>query len=72
MYMEPDTEIQVSLEYDSNGVWCWSGRYHVRRTGTVNMPIRPRRCDHMRMRIEGRGEVRLFSIARVIEIGSSV
>ncbi len=71
MYMEPDTEIQVFLEYDSNGVWCWSGRYHVRRTGTVNMPIRPRRCDHMRMRIEGRGEVRIFSIARVIEIGSS-
>ena len=72
LYMEPDTKIQLFLEYDSNGVWCYSGSLHVRRTGTITVPVRPRRCDHMRMRIEGQGEARIFSIARILEIGSDV
>ena len=38
--------------------------------GSVALPIRPRRCDHLRLRLTGTGEMRLFSIARVLEKGS--
>ena len=75
LYMEPETDIQFFIEYDSNGVWVYSGRIprdSRRRTGTITVPVRPRRCDHLRMRIEGKGEARFFSIARVLEIGSDV
>ena len=36
------------------------------------VPIRPRRCDHLRLRIEGEGDAKIFSIAKTIEIGSDI
>ena len=38
--------------------------------GTVMVPIRPRRCDHLQMKITGIGDVQILSIARELEIGS--
>jgi hypothetical protein len=72
LHMEPTTDMQLFMEYDSSGVWVYSGRIQVRRTCTVTVPVRPRRCDHLRMRIEGKGEARIFSISRVLEMGSDV
>ena len=34
--------------------------------------IRPRRCDHMRIRLEGKGMFRLFSAAKIISFGSDM
>ena len=34
------------------------------------IPIKPKRCDHFRLRIEGKGEAKIFSIAKSIEQGS--
>lgn len=36
------------------------------------VPIRPKRCDHMRLRIEGQGDAKIFSIAKTIEQGSDI
>ncbi len=36
------------------------------------LPIVPRRCDHMRLRVSGRGEMRLYSLSRVLERGSDI
>ncbi len=58
--------------YDSSGAWGRQGRIKMKGTRTVTLPIRPRRCDHLRMKIEGRGEIRLYSIARILTIGSDV
>ena len=50
----------------------WEFQQEVRLpvTGTAMIPVRPRRCDHLRMRLEGSGDVRIFSIARILELGS--
>ena len=72
MSMERDAKVQLYIEYDSSGMWSFQGEMKVNRTGSVTLPVRPRRCDHLRMRLEGRGEVSLFSIARVMEQGSDV
>ena len=34
------------------------------------LPVRPRRCDHFEMRLTGTGDVRVFSIAKIMEQGS--
>jgi hypothetical protein len=34
------------------------------------VPVRPRRCDHMRLKIKGSGEAKIFSICKTIEGGS--
>ena len=37
---------------------------------TFLLPIRPARCDHLKFRLTGKGEMKLFSLARVLEAGS--
>ena len=70
--MEAGAEVKVYLMYDSSGEWVYQGRIRMKGTRTVTLPIRPRRCDHLRVRLEGRGEVRLYSAARILSVGSDV
>lgn len=63
-------ECRFYIEYDSSGVWeargAMLGKDQIK---TYTLPIIPRRCDHMRIRLEGKGDATLYSIARVIELG---
>ena len=68
--MEQGTRFRVFIEYDSSGLWERCGEIIASGTKTVTLPIKPRRCDHMRIRIEGRGNCKIFSIAKILEIGS--
>lgn len=70
--MEKDARLQLFIEYDSSGVWTFSGEVRVHRIDSFTIPVRPRRCDHLRLKIVGEGDVRIFSIARVLESGSDV
>ena len=65
--------ITMCLEYDSEGGWVEMGTY----TGTdavrtLNIPVIPRRCDHLRLRLSGVGDVKIYSISRILEGGSDV
>ena len=70
--MEPGATLRLFIEYDSSGVWVPSGEVPVTGLDSFVVPVRPRRCDHLRLRLEGEGEVRVFSLARVLELGSDV
>ena len=58
------------VQYDSGGDW----EYLFTMTGSslrsFSVPIRPRRCDHLRLRVVGEGEAKIYSIAKVVEEGS--
>lgn len=62
----PDSEAEVCVEYDSSGVWQFACALRGVGTGTYTMPVKPRPCDHLRLRLRGKGEMRLLSIARVM------
>jgi len=68
--MSRESEMKMYIEYDSSGLWNYAGDVHLPTTGTVTIPLRPRRCDHLRLMFVGRGEVRIYSIARILERGS--
>lgn len=70
--MTKGARFEVYIEYDSTGEWQCGGGVTARRDGTKSytFPVRPRRCDHMRLKLCGSGECRVFSVARVLEIGS--
>lgn len=66
-----DATLTMHIEYDSDGVWREMGTYTggaILRTFTI--PVIPRRCDHMRLRLSGTGDVKIYSIARYLEGGS--
>lgn len=75
MQLASTGSLQVFLEYDSSGSWEDAGTIgaasgNAGKLRTFLLPIVPRRCDHVRMKLQGTGEMKLFSIARILEIGS--
>lgn len=59
-------------EYDSSGEWEHLFTMDGIKLRTFAVPIRPQRCDHLRLKIIGSGEVKIFSICKTIEQGSDV
>ena len=71
MLSAPDgSEVSAYTQYDSNGIWRYHGTIRFKGINSITFPIRPRRCNHMELRLEGKGDVKLFSIARILEGGS--
>lgn len=70
--LEFGTKVNFFADYDSLGVWEHIFSMDGASLKTFSIPIKARRCDHMRLRIEGEGEARIFSICKVIEQGSDL
>ena len=60
------------IQYDSTSEW----EHLLTMIGTTlrsfSIPIRPKRCDHLRLRILGEGDAKIYSICKTIEQGSDV
>lgn len=64
--------VRIYGQYDSWGEWeplCTLSGVSLR---SFLVPIRPKRCDHMRLRIVGEGEAKIYSITKSIEQGSDL
>lgn len=72
MALEVGANVAISIQYDSMGDWEQVCQMTVTSLRSFAVPIRPRRCDHFRIRIEGEGEGRVYSITKTIEQGSDV
>ena len=74
--MEMNASMQLYIEYDSNNIWTFMGDVVMdstpETTGSKTIPVRPRRCDHLRIKLVGKGDVRILSITRILEKGSDV
>lgn len=72
MYMEEGGLARLWIQYDSSGEWEYKGEIKGRRLKNFVIPVVPRRCDHLRVKLTGRGEMRIHSISRIMEVGSDV
>lgn len=72
MLLEVGATANVFIQYDSEDKWRHIQTLKGINVRTVSFPIRPRRCDHFRIKIEGKGDAKIFSITKVIEEGSDV
>lgn len=64
-------EFRLLVSYDGG---AWAEKMHIPHTETDGyaVPIIPRRCDTLRIRMEGRGEFKLYSITKTVEQGSEI
>lgn len=72
MSLPVGSEMNVFVEYDSDGVWRFAGHAQGNGVGSFLFPVRPRRCDHFRIRFEGTGDIRIYSFSKIMERGSDV
>jgi len=72
MAMTDGSRADIYTKYDSIGEWKHVTALTGRRLKSYNVPIRPHRCDHMRIKITGKGDVRIQSITKTFEQGSDI
>lgn len=65
-----ESRVNVLIRYDDMTSWIPIAKINGFGTKTHNIPIIPQRCDHFALRIEGQGECKIYSLSKVIEIGS--
>ena len=70
--LDVGSEMNIYAQYDMSDEWlevC-----HIRGTDlrSFSIPIRPRRCDFMRLKIEAKGMGKIYAMTKTIEQGSDV
>lgn len=60
------------IQYDSSGSWQHIASLRGSKTRSLSVAIRPRRCDHFRIRIEGEGDMKIYSITKTMSEGSDI
>jgi len=70
MKLGEGAKVTLKTEYDSDGVWHDQGTVTGNGLDAFIFPVIPRRCDHFRMRLEGEGDVRMYSMCKILEQGS--
>lgn len=70
MSLQAGTRVSFYAEYDSSGDWEFLFTMNGTKLQTFPVPIRPKRCDHMRLRVVGYGEAKIYSICKNTEVGS--
>ena len=72
LMLEPKANCAFYVQYDFSEEW----EHLFTLTGTslrsFSIPIRPKRCDHMKLRIEGMGMAKIYSFTKTIEQGSEL
>lgn len=68
--IDVNASLKVEVMYDSSGVWEQVIQYYAKRKGSIDIPLKVRRCDHMQLRFSGKGEAKIYSLTKESEEGS--
>ena len=68
--LEFGTNVDFYLQYDSGERWEHKFNMSGKGTRTYTVPIIPKRCDHFKYKITGKGGCKIHSITKTLEQGS--
>ena len=72
MSMEIGSKAEVYAQYDMSDEWIHICTIFSTNLRSFSIPIRPRRCDHMKLRITGEGMAKIYSYTKTVEQGSDI
>lgn len=64
------SSVMIYIQYDSCGDWEHVSTMTGTSLRSFTLPIRPKRCDHFRLKLLGWGDANIYSISKTIEQGS--
>lgn len=70
MQLDINAMVRIEIEYDSSGEWEYVTELFATRKKSYEVPITVTRADHIRLRLSGWGEFRLYSLTKAVENGS--
>ena len=73
MSTDATSSFRIYAKYDFSDTWHHLyTAFNQKEMRSYSLPIRPKRCDNMKLRIEGEGNVKIYSITKTIEQGSDL
>ena len=72
MSLDIGTKVYFYIQYDSRSEWEQVSTMKSTTLRSFTIPIRPRRCDHFKLRIVGEGDAKIYSISKTLEQGSDI
>lgn len=70
--LDAGAALKLEIQYNSNREWHHIKTLEATRKQSFYLPVLPRRCDHYRLRLKGRGYWELHAMAREYYTGSGV
>ena len=61
--------MRLWVKYDDNALYEYIGEKTGTDLKTFVLPVVPKRCDHLRFKITGRGGAEIYDISRIMEVG---
>ena len=68
--LDAGSRLTCEARYDGQDRWETLCMVFGTELRSLRLPLRPRRCDHMTLRLRGTGPVKIYSIAKIYEKGS--
>lgn len=70
--LEPGATLEIFARYDRQQEWVKLGQVYGTDLRSFSLPVRPRRCDQLRLKLQGTGMCKLYSITKTLERGSEL
>ncbi len=70
--LEFGTNVDFYIQYDSDDKWEHKFNMSGKGTRTYTVPVIPKRCDHFKYKLAGKGGCKIYSITKTIEQGSDI
>ena len=70
MALELGAKVYIDAQYDSSGVWERLSSMTGTTLRSFAVPVRPKRCDHLKIRLSGEGDAKIYSFVKTVEEGS--
>lgn len=67
---EPGSAVRAEIQYNEDGLWYEIFRLDPVKTRSMTIPLIPKRCRTMRLKLRGTGMFELYSVTKTIEQGS--
>lgn len=72
LMLPPGSRMDLEVCYDREPRWTRLGTVYGTDLNSFSLPLRPRRCDQLRLRLSGIGEAKIYSITKTLEKGSEL
>ncbi|MBS7359334.1 MAG: hypothetical protein KIG53_01870 [Oscillospiraceae bacterium] len=73
MEISENSTVNIFVEYDSSEEWIHLKSITAQKTYGTSFPINPDyRCDHFRIKLTGKGDVKIYSLTFNLETGSEM
>lgn len=70
--LEEKATMDIWVQYDNEKTWERITTITARKHRAYDIPVIPRRCDHLKVKLSGRGRSWIYGIDKQFEIGSDV